>query len=203
LIPLTIVGGFIGLQYSIKPFKFKSQGYLQLFCLWGIIFFGPMLYTAIITKGFPSLIQLAIFVAYGFLQMGIILLNTAEDYTEDKAAGLKTIIVAMGLHRAMKFAWWLTCIAGIALQVAFVILFYLNHAPLFLFSAILILTIGWVKIVFDYKNVIDKMIGKNEEEANKELKKKGMKVPEWLKIGAYCTLSVVVIFFLWKAYFSN
>src|SRR5262249_15503416 len=83
LIPITLFGIFIGLQYSIKPFKFKSGGISQLICLWGIIFFGPMLYTAIISNGFPSVSELLIFAFYGFHQMGIIMLNTAEDYTED------------------------------------------------------------------------------------------------------------------------
>ncbi|MEY4876196.1 MAG: hypothetical protein RL708_1345 [Bacteroidota bacterium] len=201
LIPLTIIGGFIGLQYSIKPFKFKSQGILQLFCLWGIIFFGPMLYTTIITKGFPSLILMCLFSCFGFLQMGIIMLNTAEDYIEDKASGLKTIIVALGLHRAMNFAWWLTVFAGATLQIVLVKIFLLANAPIWLISFILIVTIGWLKIIAEYKVIIKKMVGKNEDDATKELKKKGMKVPEWLKISAYCTLSVVMILFIWKSYF--
>ncbi|MBI3237718.1 MAG: TauD/TfdA family dioxygenase [Flavobacteriia bacterium] len=92
LIPLTVGGTFLGLEYSIKPFKFKSRGFMQLICLWGIIFFGPMLYTSIITSGFPSLPQLLIFTFFGLHQMGIILLNTAEDYTEDKLNGLRTIV---------------------------------------------------------------------------------------------------------------
>ncbi len=202
LIPLTLFGIFIGLQYSIKPFKFKSGGISQLICLWGIIFFGPMIFTAVISNGFPGLINLVLFALYGFHQMGIIMLNTAEDYTEDKNAGLNTIIVALGLHRAMNFAWWLVIICGLALQVVFCQLFYEYNVSLVVGLSILVFTIGWLKIVFEYKNILRKINDLDEIEATKVLKKNGMKVPEWLKIGAYTTLFVVVVLFIWKVYFN-
>jgi alpha-ketoglutarate-dependent taurine dioxygenase/4-hydroxybenzoate polyprenyltransferase len=202
LIPLTIIGAIIGLQYSVKPFKFKSGGPWQLLCLWGIIFFGPMLYTAIITNGFPDLLQLLIFSFYGFHQMGIILLNTAEDYTEDKATGLRTIIIYLGLHRAMNFAYYLVIFSGIMLQVCMAYLLWQYHANLLLYSSIGIFTIGWLKIINEYKIIIDKINKLKEEDAVKEIKKNGMKVPRWLKIGAYGFLSVVLIYTIHRLIYS-
>jgi alpha-ketoglutarate-dependent taurine dioxygenase/4-hydroxybenzoate polyprenyltransferase len=202
LIPLTLFGIFIGLQYSIKPFKFKSGGVSQLICLWGIIFFGPMIFTAIISNGFPNLVQIALFALYGFHQMGIIMLNTAEDYTEDKNAGLKTIIVALGLHRAMRLAWQLVLCSGIALQIIFLRLFYEADAPIFIQLSLLAFTFCWLKIIIEYKKILRKIVGLNEDDATKELKKNGMKVPEWLKLGAYGSLFVVVVLFAWKIYNS-
>ena len=159
-----------------------------------------MLYTAIIADGFPSLTKLLLFAAYGFHQMGIIMLNTAEDYTEDKNAGLNTIIVALGLHRAMRFAWFLTVASGIALQMILLSLFYEFRAPVLATISILVFTLGWLKIIVEYKNILRKIVGLNEDDATKELKKNGIKVPEWLKIGAYTTLFAVVILFVWKIY---
>ena len=202
LIPLTIVGAIIGLQYSIKPFKFKSGGLWQLLCLWGIIFFGPMLYTAIITNGFPGWLQLLIFSFYGFHQMGIILLNTAEDYTEDKATGLRTIIIYLGLHRAMNFAYYLVIFSGLLLHVCMAILFWQQHVNIALYLSIGIFTIGWLKIVKEYKIIIDKLNNLNEAEAVSLIKKNGMKVPRWLKIGAYSFLSVVLLFTAYKLIYS-
>lgn len=198
LIPLTVFGIILGLQYSIKPFKFKSRGVWQLLCLWAIIFFGPMIYVAIITDGFPDALRLGLFAAYGFHQIGIIMLNTAEDYPEDKNAGLNTSIVALGLHRAMNFAWLLVFFSGIALQIVFSLLFYKNGILPIFYGAIFIFTFGWLKIIFEYKKILDKIKGKNETEATEILKKNGMKVPEWLKIGAYASLFVVVVLFVWK-----
>jgi 4-hydroxybenzoate polyprenyltransferase len=200
LIPLTIFGILLGLQYSIKPFKFKSKGLWQLLCLWTIIFFGPMIYVAIITNGFPYLLQLALFAAYGLHQMGIIMLNTAEDYIEDRNAGLNTIIVALGLHRAMNFAWQLVFFSGIALQIIFLGLFYGNRIPFIFYALIFVFTLGWLKIIFEYRKILGKIKDKNETDATDTLKNNGMKVPEWLKISAYVSLFVVVISFIWKIY---
>jgi alpha-ketoglutarate-dependent taurine dioxygenase/4-hydroxybenzoate polyprenyltransferase len=197
LLPLTIIGTIIGLQYSVRPFKFKSRGLWQLLCLWGIIFFGPMLYTAIITQGFPSWLQLLIFSLYGFHQMGIILLNTAEDYTEDKASGLRTIIIFLGLHRAMNFAYYLVMLTGIGLQLCVYYLFQENVMPWYTSISILVFTAGWFFILFEYKKIISKINSLHETEAIKEIKKNGMKVPRWLKIGAYTFLFPILIYFLW------
>ena len=194
LIPVTIAGLIIGLQYSIRPLKFKSRGILQLLCLWGIIFFGPMLYTAIIINGFPDVTPLLLFSFYGFHQMGIILLNTAEDYTEDKATGLRTIVIYLGLHRAMNFAFYLVIFSGIIMQACMAYLLWKHHASLLLFASISIFTIGWLKIVSEYKVIIDKINLLDEDDAIKEIKKNGMKVPRWLKIGAYSFLSVVLCY---------
>lgn len=196
LIPLTLLGIFIGLQYSVKPFKFKSQGIWQLLCLWGIIFFGPMLYTAIITKGFPDLLQILLFAFYGFHQMGIILLNTAEDYTEDKAYNLNTIIVALGLHKAMNFAYRLVIGSGLCIQILLAVLFFKYGLSPCYYLSIGIFTAGWLKIIFEYKKIIDKINTQNEDDAIKEIKKNGMKVPEWLKTGAYTCLAVITVYFI-------
>lgn len=200
LIWLTLAGTFIGLQYSIKPFKFKSGGLLQLFCLWGIIFFGPMLYTAIIANGFPDVLQLLLFSAYGFHQMGIIMLNTAEDYTEDKADGLNTIIVRLGLHRTMNFAYWLVIASGAVLHGTLAYLFYSHNAPWYLYPSIIVFTIGWLMIIKEYKVIIDKINKMNEDDAIKEIKKNGMKVPRWLKIGAYTSLTAIAAYFFWQIF---
>jgi alpha-ketoglutarate-dependent taurine dioxygenase/4-hydroxybenzoate polyprenyltransferase len=200
LIPLTIVGGFVGLQYSIKPFKFKSRGIWQLICLWGIIFFGPMIYTAIITNGFPSFLQILLFTFYGFHQMGIILLNTAEDYTEDKAIGLKTIIIILGLHKAMNFAFYLVLFSGLLMQFFFSYFLFQNNAIWYLYLFTAIFTIGWFEIVLEYKIIIHKINALTEEDAIKEIKKNGMKVPRWLKIGAYTFLVPITAFFLWHLF---
>ena len=54
--------------------------------------------------------------------MGVILVNTAEDYPEDKAAGMQTSIVALGLSGGIRAAFCLAFIGGVAL------FFHLHHA---------------------------------------------------------------------------
>ena len=200
LIPLTVVGAFIGLQYSVKPFKFKSKGLLQLLCLWGILFWGPMLYTAIIAGGFPGGAQLLLFAFYGFHQMGIIMLNTAEDYTEDKQSGLNTIIIRLGLHRALNFAYGLVIASGVLMQGIVGWLLFTRGAAGYLYGAIGIFTLGWLTIVKEFGQIVRKINTQTEEAAIEEIKKNGMKVPRWLNIGAYSFLAVVAVYFFWNLY---
>jgi alpha-ketoglutarate-dependent taurine dioxygenase/4-hydroxybenzoate polyprenyltransferase len=200
LIPVTIVGTFIGLQYSVKPFKFKSRGLWQLLCLWGIIFSGPMFYTAVITNGFPDTIQLVLFGLYGFHQMGIIMLNTAEDYTEDKASNLNTIIIYLGLHRAMRCAFGLVIFSGLGILTSFSWLFKSSSSPWFMYASLSVFLLGWIKIISEYGPIIKKINALTEEDAIKEIKKNGMKVPRWLKIGAYTTLFPIAVYLIWNLY---
>ena len=190
---MTIAGTFIGLQYSIPPFKFKSRGILQFFCLWGIIFFGPMLYTSIITNGIPATEILLFFTLFGIHQMSIILFNTAEDYIEDLNDGLNTIVISLGLHRTLNLAWWMILTSGILLHfISFY--FYSNLENPYLYTAIGIYTLGWLLILFEAKQILIKTRGLNNKETTDILKKNGMKVPRWLKVGAYTILLVIGIY---------
>jgi alpha-ketoglutarate-dependent taurine dioxygenase/4-hydroxybenzoate polyprenyltransferase len=196
LIPTTLFGCFAGLQYSMKPFKFKSRGLLQVLCLWGIIFFGPMLYAAIVANGFPPILQLTMFALYGVHQMGIVMLNTAEDYVEDKASGLNTVVIRLGLHRALNIAFRMVVGSGMGLSVATAAYFRTQQAQWYVYLPILVFVLGWQKVVAEYKVVISKINSENEMEAIEVIKKNGMKVPRWLKIGAYSYLFSLVLFFI-------
>lgn len=194
LIPMVILGSFIGIQYSMEPLRFKSRGVLQFFCLWGIIFFGPMLYMSIILNGFPSAVALFIFAFYGFHQMGVILLNTAEDFPEDVNDNLNTVIVRLGLHRSINLAFRIVVISGLALAGGTVYLYGQSQLPALGYLSVLVFVGGWLIIIKEYKVIADKIQGMSEEAAIDEIKKNGMKVPRWLKIGAYTFLASMLVY---------
>jgi 4-hydroxybenzoate polyprenyltransferase len=196
LIPVTLFGGFAGLQYSMRPFKFKSRGLLQLVCLWGIIFCGPMVYAAIVADGFPPVLLLAVFALYGFHQMGIIMLNTAEDYVEDKATGLNTIVIRLGLHRAMNTAYRMVVVTGALLTAVTAGFFATRHVSALVYLPLIMFVGGWLKVVAEYRVVIAKINRENETDAIETIKKNGMKVPRWLKLGAYSYLFAILGFFV-------
>ena len=113
LVPLVATGLALGAAYSVPPFRLKGRGLAQLFCLWLIIFVGPMWLVSMLIDNWPTPQLLIFAAAYGGLQMGVILVNTAEDYPEDLEANIKTTIVSLGLHRGIELAFWLTA-AGVA-----------------------------------------------------------------------------------------
>jgi 4-hydroxybenzoate polyprenyltransferase len=115
LVPLVVIGLMLGAAYSLEPVRLKGRGLLQLACLWLIIFVGPMIFMATLITPLPSTTLLVIAIAYATVQMGIVLLNTAEDYPEDRDARVHTIIVAIGLERGIALAKWMVLAGGIAL----------------------------------------------------------------------------------------
>lgn len=110
----VVLGLILGAQYSVKPLYLKSAGVGQLFCLWAIIFVGPMLLVSTFFQDRPDAWLIATSIAYGGLQMGIILINTAEDFPEDREAGIRNTTVAMGLRNGIAFAAILVGAAGAA-----------------------------------------------------------------------------------------
>lgn len=115
LVWLVMAGLALGAAYSVKPVQLKGRGVAQIPCLWAIIFVGPMMLAALLVG--PSIARgvLVFAVAYGTLQMGVILVNTAEDYPEDLEAGIRTSIVALGLRRGIGTAFGLALAGSIAM----------------------------------------------------------------------------------------
>ena len=135
-----------------------------------------------------------LFALFGLHQMAVILINTAEDYPEDEADGLRTLPLARGIPTTMAFAWYTVLLAGLGMQVLMVLLFFNLNIALWMALPTLIFTAGWLVILKELKGVWKQTRGLSPKDAaDKVLKKNGMKVPRWLNIGAYTTLAVVAI----------
>lgn len=101
---MVVVGAAFGVGYSVPPVRFKGRGVQQILIQWAIIFFGPMaLVGLVMTRQFDTALWY-IAAAFGLLQSGVILLNNAEDEPEDRASGVRTAVVALGVSRSMRVA---------------------------------------------------------------------------------------------------
>lgn len=194
-VPLTVIGWALGFQYSWRPIHFKSRGLWQLAALWAVIFFGPMAYTGSLVTRFPQPAVLTLAAAYGLLQVGVLMLNNAEDYTEDRAAGLNTAIVALGLHRSMRVAQALTGGAGLLVLGSFAYLFQAEKLPKAAYLALLPLAGAVAYVARGYETVNQKIADEDEAAATAIIKENGMLVPQWLKATAYTSLLAAGVLF--------
>src|SRR5262249_30003166 len=80
LLPAVLRGLFAAPAYSLEPLRLKSRGLWQLSFYWLGLFTGPMLFSALLFRERPPWGVVAVAAAYGTLQTGVILVNTAEDY---------------------------------------------------------------------------------------------------------------------------
>jgi alpha-ketoglutarate-dependent taurine dioxygenase/1,4-dihydroxy-2-naphthoate octaprenyltransferase len=194
-VPLTVIGWALGFQYSWGPLHFKSRGLWQLPALWAVLFFGPMAYTGSLVTRFPKPAVLTLSAAYGLLQMAVILLNNAEDYTEDQAAGIKTMVVALGLHRSMRVAQTMVAGAGLVVLGSFMYLFKAEKLPKAAYLGLLPLAGALAYVGKGYEVVNQKIADKDEAAATAIIKENGMLVPKWLSATAYTSLVAAGVLF--------
>ena len=104
LIPICLIGIFMGLAYSIKPFEFKIKGILHTISLMTSAFLVPfiLLYSTA-SSNFGWYIIL-LFIGFSITHYGIALANQTGDFLEDTAEGLQSPAVKWGLNKTLRLA---------------------------------------------------------------------------------------------------
>ncbi|PXX71705.1 1,4-dihydroxy-2-naphthoate octaprenyltransferase [Nocardia tenerifensis] len=104
LLLIGLLGGLLGVQYSLPPLHLKSRGIWQIPTLFAVLLFVPglgILRAADRPWDWSAVIELA---GYALAMAGVIVVNTAEDLPEDEKYGIRTFVVALGLSRAIAAA---------------------------------------------------------------------------------------------------
>jgi 4-hydroxybenzoate polyprenyltransferase len=188
VLPVLVVAGLIlGAAYSVKPVQLKGRGLAQIPCLWAIIFVGPMIVAALLVSPTMTPLVFAFALAYGILQMGVILVNTAEDYPEDKIAGIRTSVVALGLARAIKTAFLFACVGSIAILVTFFQLFMQRLVPAQNWAVLLLPTLTYIYVSYSIGKLAQEVAG--VESAAK-------KVPIWITLVAWTSCAATFVVYL-------
>lgn len=196
MIALTAAGLALGAAYSVEPIRLKGRGLAQLVCLWLIIFVGPMLMIATLFNVWPSA-GLALFaMAYGAVQMGIILVNTAEDYPEDREAGVRTVIVTLGLVRGIGLASALTICGAVAMLAALILFFWSRGVPATWSLALLPVAGACVWMTSAIFRLWREIAAAPLEDAIARVKSVAKNVPAWVTVVAWSSLAAVVVLFL-------
>jgi lycopene elongase/hydratase (dihydrobisanhydrobacterioruberin-forming) len=112
LLPLVAFTLYIGAQYSIPPIHLKNSGVWQIPGLGAVLLWLPMLIVVRSIPGELSWLLVAAIIGFGLNQVGIVMVNTAEDWPEDAAFDIKTCVRALGLPRAMAVATGLITVGG-------------------------------------------------------------------------------------------
>lgn len=196
LLVLVAIGLALGAGYSVKPIQFKGRGLAQVFCLWLIIFVGPMLFIGLLVSRAPSFEIILFAAAFGALQMGIILVNTAEDYPEDLEARIKTTIVALGLHRGIGLAFWLTAAGAIGLIGVLGFMFQHRSIALGWLPALLPALLTYIYVLVDIGKLRNFINQQGLADAIVTVKRSAKKVPLWLTAVAWSTVIACFAFFI-------
>lgn len=195
LFVLVAIGLALGAAYSVPPIRLKGRGFAQLVCLWLIIFVGPMLFVALLVDAYPPPTLLILAAAYGTLQMGVILINTAEDYPEDLAAGIRTTVVATGLRTGVALALALAAVGSTGLLATLTMLFRQRHAGWLWMAALLPVACASVYVSGSMWSLKRSIAGAELAEQILTVKRAARKVPLWVTIVAWSTLGAAYAFY--------
>jgi 4-hydroxybenzoate polyprenyltransferase len=138
LLLLWIVGICLGCAYSLPPIRLKSRSWLAPVSLVLVLAFFPVLFayysfTTVITLPFlTSLIGLALTV------YGVIIPTEIRDHFGDKAMGIETLTVHLGLVKASIIAMALLTVGATLTATAFLLQFAFAQR---LFLAVLLVAI--------------------------------------------------------------
>jgi 4-hydroxybenzoate polyprenyltransferase len=196
LVALTAVGLALGAAYSVEPVRLKGRGLAQLVCLWLIIFVGPMVMIATLFDIWPSPALLAFATAYGAVQMGIILVNTAEDYPEDQEAKVRTVIVTLGLPRGIGLASGLVLAGSIAMLITLAALYATRRVSITATTALIPVVAACIWLASGIYRLSREVNSLPLQEAIVRVKQKAKLVPAWVTVVAWTSLIAVLVLFL-------
>jgi 4-hydroxybenzoate polyprenyltransferase len=196
LLALIAAGLAMGAAYSVEPFRLKGRGLLQLACLWLIIFVGPMLMVASLFDVWPPPEVIVFAMAYGAVQMGIILVNTAEDYPEDRDAGVRTVIVSLGLARGISLASILTTAGATILCATLAVVYYLRGVPIVRAAALLPVIAACLWLTTAIHRLAKGVAASTLDRSIATVKSAAKSVPAWVTVVAWTTLAAVAVLFI-------
>ncbi len=185
---LVAIGLLLGAAYSVKPVQLKARGLAQLICLWLIIFVGPMLFVGMLVDAVPSVSVLVFAAAYGTLQMGIILVNTAEDYPEDLSANITTSIVALGLHRGIGLAFWLVVIGAVGVLSSLIWMLWQRGSEFIWILTTLPAVAACIYVIASVGGLRSMISGASLDDSIRTVKHAAKRVPLWVTIVAWSLL---------------
>jgi 4-hydroxybenzoate polyprenyltransferase len=192
---LVAIGLVLGAAYSVKPVQLKGRGLVQLICLWLIIFVGPMLFMAYLIDAGLSIPVLMFAAAYGTLQMGVILVNTAEDYPEDLEARITTSVVALGLHRGIELAFWLVGVGSIAVLITLAAMLNQRGSSLLWLTVLIPPLAACLYVLQSIAKLRRSIKNRDLSESIQKVKRAAKAVPVWVTIVAWSMLGATFMLF--------
>lgn len=130
LLLLWVLGIFLGYSYSAPPLRIKSRSWLAPVTLILVLAVFPILFACLtFTSELNPLFLLAL-AGLALTVYGVIVPTEIRDYFGDKAMGVETMTVRLGLGKASLLSIILLSLGGILIGTAFAVTFAYGSYPL-------------------------------------------------------------------------
>lgn len=102
---LALLGLYFGWAYSAPPLRVKGKGAIGPIPVVLGVYVVPIIAGYLLVNNQLTFLFLGFVGGYAVMNLGINLVNTCEDYSEDRILGIRTIAHALGLRRTLNIAF--------------------------------------------------------------------------------------------------
>jgi hypothetical protein len=183
---LVWIGIFLGVGYSIEPFRFKRRGLLHsLIAL--PIFFIPGFYSYLLVNNLPitdnyTIIFIIAAIGITIGHYALILISQAEDTPADKKMNLYTPAVKWGLKKTLKISYGANFIGSVVITVSLMIMFLTINYWLLILTPLIIVG-RYFSIIEVYRLYKKSLRLYDEDVIIREIRKKMAVYPNWHAYG--------------------
>ena len=158
---LVWIGIFLGVGYSIEPFRFKRRGLLHSLIALSI-FFIPGIYSYLLVNSLSitapyTIIFISAAIGITLGHYSLILVSQAEDTPADKKMSLITPAVKWGLKKTLKISYKTNFIGSVVIIISLMIMFLTINYWLLLLIPIIIIGryYSMIEVYKLYKNTLN------------------------------------------------
>lgn len=178
---ISILGLIFAVSYSVEPLRIKKRGFFSPFPVFIGLYTLPTLGGWFLLNTTLPLYFLAFVIGYALVNEGVTLVNTCEDYSEDRSEGVRTWAHMFGLKNTLLIAFIFTFLGGLSIAGSLLSILLQTSSSFWIVSSVFV-AISFIvifKTAFEIHNISK---ARNLETASKESAKK---MPKWFMTTRY------------------
>lgn len=181
---LSMLGLFFCIAYSAPPLRLKGRGFLSSIPVLFGLYTLPLLAGWFLFSNFLEPYFVMFVIGYALMNEGFTLVNTCEDYAEDKEEGIITWAHMLGLKKTLTVAFVFTLCGFLSITSLFFI--FMDS-----FTMLIMLFLG-LSILMLLKSSIDVYKTGQGNDLERSAKIYARKMPEWFITTRYPLLFIAL-----------
>ena len=195
---LALSGLMAGYIYSAEPVRIKKRGFWSPFPVLLGLYTLPVLGGWFVFRSSLSLFIIIFTLGYALLNEGITLVNTCEDYREDKEEGIKTWAHIFKMKNTMQLAYIFTFFGGLVAVLGVLLKpMMIGSTPYNVYSSAIFIVLGVVNTLVILKTTGDIYKAFKKDDIESSCKKAAKNMPKWFISTRYPLLILVLMFLMY------
>jgi 4-hydroxybenzoate polyprenyltransferase len=198
LLPLWIAGISLGCAYSLPPTRLKSRNWLAPISLILVLAFFPVLFAYYTFTNELNLFFLISLTGLALTVYGVIIPTETRDYFGDKARGIETLTVNLGLVKASILAIALLTTGATLTAIAFLLQFTYAQHP-FLSILLVAIPVAGFFVLKQFRKLYslskEYMASNNSSLIEEKIVNLSARNPQWIMIitQTYSAISIILL----------